>query len=194
MPLALTLLLASALPAAAASVPFRVPPATEAAPRLTRDVLGFSFEASELSTGLFDAADAPLVRLFREVGAGLLRIGSNSVDRTPWDDAGDADDYSLTKGFVARSDVNRLAGFLKLLPGWRALYSLDLAAGDGAASARQARYAAGALGRSLFAVAIGNEPDLYSRHGNRPTSYSYAGYAAEWSQDRQLIAGAAPRV
>lgn len=191
---ALALLLASAVPAAAASIPFRVPPATEAAPRLARGFVGFSFESGELNTGLFAAADAPLVRLFREVGAGLLRIGGNSVDRTPWDDGGDADGHGLTQGFVAPADVDRLAGFLEAVPGWRAIYSLDLAAGDGAAAAREARYAGTALGGSLFAVAVGNEPDLYSRNGHRPASYTYADYAAEWSQDRRLIAGAAPRV
>ena len=158
--LALSLLLASAFPAAAAPpVPFRIPTPTVAAPRLTRDFVGLSFETGELNTGLFAAADAPLLRLFGEIGAGTLRLGGNSVDRTPWDDAGDTNGRGLTRGVIAPSDVDRLAGFLRAVPGWRVLYSLDLAAGDGGAGAREARYVAGDL-PDLYALAIGNEPDL----------------------------------
>ncbi len=192
--LTLSLILASGLPAAAAAppVPFRVPPASPAAPRLTRDFVGLSFETGELNTGLFAAADAPLLRLFGEIGAGTLRLGGNSVDRTPWNDAGDTNGRGLTRGVVAPSDVDRLAGFLRAVPGWRVLYSLDLAAGDGGAGAREARYVAGDL-PDLYALAIGNEPDLYARNGLRPSTYSYAQYAAEWSLDRRLIGEAAPR-
>lgn len=192
--LALVLILASILPAAASSppVPFRVPPATGAAPRVTRDFVGLSFETGESNTGLFDAADAPLLRLFGEIGAGSLRLGGNSVDRTPWDGAGDTNGHGLTPGFVAPSDVDRLAGFLRAVPGWRVIYSLDLAAGDGGAGAREAQYVAGDL-PTLSALAIGNEPDLYARNGLRPSTYSYAQYAAEWSLDRRLIGEAAPR-
>ena len=50
--------------------------------------MGFSFERSTLPTPAFEAGSADLIALFRLLGPGQLRLGGNSVDRTPWNPSG----------------------------------------------------------------------------------------------------------
>ena len=50
-------------------------------PGLAADLVGLSFEATELGTGGFDAGTGNLTALFRGLGAGNVRIGGNSLDR-----------------------------------------------------------------------------------------------------------------
>jgi hypothetical protein len=150
--------------------------ATQAGPTVTvgqatnghvgQDFAGFSYEKDRIGAGMFDAKDTDLVRLFRLLGPNSLRIGANLVDLTPWNPTGAGG--SATE--VAPPDVQKLAGFVKAT-GWHVIYGLNLKTGTPALAADEAAVAAKALGASLTAFEIGNEPNFYRTEAAYEASY-----------------------
>jgi hypothetical protein len=70
--------------------------------------------------------------------------------------------------------VTKLAGFLQAT-GWKVLYGIDLKINTPANAASEAQFAAQALGSSLIAFEIGNEPDFYTTESAYESSFnSYA--------------------
>jgi hypothetical protein len=148
---------------------------------------GFSYEKSKLTGALFDARHTGLVALFQRLGPGLLRVGGNTVDKTPWNGTG----TGLKAGEIGPPDVDRLAGFLRAAD-WKVLYGLDLGGGTSASFASEAAYAAAALGDRLAGFEIGNEPDIYHSNGLRPATWTYADYKVEWEAAAAAVRGAVP--
>jgi hypothetical protein len=97
----------------------RIVPSERPGVEIPPDFIGLSYEKSVVSVPLFDASDTALVRLFRRLGPGVLRVGGNSVDRTSWDPEG----LGMQKGLIAPADVSRLARFLQAAD-WRIIYGL----------------------------------------------------------------------
>lgn len=65
---------------------------------------------------------------------------------------------------------------------------------DPDAAAREAAAAKAALGESLEAVEIGNEPDSYARHGLRPSPWTPEQYDQQISAYRSAIEALAPSI
>jgi len=149
---------------------------------------GFSYEKAGLAGPLFDAANAPLVTLFRRLGPSVLRVGGNSVETTPWSPSG----AGLTPGTVSPPDLTRLAGFLRAA-NWTLIYGIGLANTTPADAAAEAAAAAGACGDRLLGFEIGNEPDLYHANGLRPSTYTYADYRTEWEAAASATRAALPQ-
>ena len=156
-------------------------------PEIPPDFIGLSYEKAALDLPLFDANDTALVRLFRRLGPGVLRVGGNSVDRTLWDPEGSG----LRKGLVAPADVSRLARFLEAAD-WRIIYGLNMGTSSPQAMADEASAARAAFGNRLIAFEIGNEPDLYHANGLRAPDYTYGDFLKEWENDARVISSAAP--
>lgn len=170
-------------PASAAAAPPSVPSNTASisvsrsqAGKLPPTLAGLSYEKSTISANFFTSANASLIGCFARLGASVLRIGGNSVDKTTWAPSGPGS----TSGQVAPSDVRALAAFLQSA-GWRIIYGINLATNTPASAAAEAAYASSTLGDSLFAFEIGNECDLYSSNGLRPSTYDISDFIAEWS-------------
>jgi hypothetical protein len=134
------------------------------------DFAGFSYEKWDIGNRLFTGS-TPLVGAFQRLGPSLLRLGGNFVDLTPWKSSGAGGSGSE----IAPSDVDQLAAFLKAT-GWKALYGIGCFTNGNAAgstqntpanAASEAAYVAKALGSSLWAFEIGNEPNHYN--GNAET-------------------------
>ncbi len=156
-------------------------------PSIATGYAGFSYEKNSLITGFFAASNLPLVRLFRRLGTGLLRLGGNTVDRTGWQTSSSRQ----TGGPVTPSNVDALSTFLHAT-GWSVLYGLNMATNTPAAAANEAAYAARTLGRHLYGFEIGNEPDAYSINHLRPPSYSYAQFLIEWNAFASAVSQAVP--
>jgi hypothetical protein len=132
---------------------------------------GFSYEKDRIGAGMFDAADTSLVKLYRLLGPSVLRIGGNLVDIVNWNHAGAGG--SATE--VAAPDVTKLAAFVKAT-GWKVIYGINLKTNTAANAADEAQYAAKALGSSLLAFEIGNEPNFYNTEATYETAFeSYEG-------------------
>jgi hypothetical protein len=149
--------------------------------------VGFSYEKTQMTSGLFAGGDAALISLFKLVGPGLLRIGGNSVDRTEWYSAPSSD--GSASATITTGEVDALAAFAKA-SGWKVVYGVDMKLSNPSLAADEATYVVGALGAALYGLEIGNEPDLYSSTVLSP-SWSYSAFTAQWGQFASAILGAA---
>jgi len=132
--------------------------------KLPARYLGLSFESgSSVNTGRFNTV-GNLPRLLDNLGAGVLRFGGASVDRS----------------YVGASR-SALAGLARLVraTGWHVNYSVNLGHFNAGRVTKDARNVARALGRYLTAIACGNEPDDYAHHGLRSASYTETDYLKE---------------
>jgi hypothetical protein len=139
------------------------------------NVAGLSYEKDHLNDGFFTPTNAALIGLFKRLGTSILRIGGNSVDKTTWSATGPGG----TAGVIAPPDVDALAGFLAAT-NWTVLYGVNMAADDPTLAAAEAAYAAKSLGAHLYGFEIGNECDLYPINGDRPTTWTYDDFVAQW--------------
>jgi len=128
---------------------------------------GFSYEKNQVGADLFDVSNTNLVNLFRLLGPNVLRIGGNQVDRVNWNAAGPGG--SILE--VAPSDVTKLAGFLRAT-NWKVIYGVNLKLNTSANAANEAQFAAQALGSSLMAFEIGNEPDFYNTQAQYEANFN----------------------
>jgi hypothetical protein len=156
------------------------------------DFIGLSYESAILDPGTYFAPDnATLLALLRALGgAGVLRIGGNTSERTVWAPAGAAAPDSIV---ITPAAIDRLAATLRAL-GWKLIYGLNLARGTPEAAAAEAAYVARALGPLLLAFQIGNEPDGFGRWTRvRPPSYDIAAFLAEWMRFAAAIRARVPQ-
>jgi hypothetical protein len=130
-----------------------------------RGFVGLSFEYSAVPayTGGAGTANPVLVRLIRNLAPGqtpMLRIGGDSTDRTWWPVPGMARpgvvDYTLTHGWLHATAT--LARALKA----RLILGVNLAVDRPVLAATEARALLAGIGRrSIAALELGNEPDIY---------------------------------
>jgi hypothetical protein len=152
------------------------------------DFAGLSYEKNSMAVPRFTPDNADLIGQFRRLGPSLLRLGAASVDTTQWAPAG----AGRTRGEVAPSDIDALAGFLEQT-GWRILYGVNLATSTPAAAAAEVSYAANAFGSNLYGVEFGNECNEYPGH-YFPATWSLADFEALWEQFRAAVLQATPDV
>ena len=143
--------------------------------------LGFSVEYGNIPN--FFGRRAPLQaiarltrRLTRDNGPPVFRIGGNSEDRAVWGHIsarlrhqGDA----ITLSSVTANYLHTLVQATDS----RLILGLNLGRGSAAMAIPWIQEAQHTIGsRNIIAFEIGNEPDLYNRHGVRPHSYTLQDY------------------
>ncbi|HXR73545.1 glycosyl hydrolase family protein [Actinocrinis sp.] len=170
-------LLAATVVAAAAVVP--MPAALAASPAvvtisqtptgatLSAGSLGVSYEASDLALPAFTSGN--LASYLKTLGSSVMRIGGNTVDQTFWTSTGEtAPSWSIAT--ITPADLTALNTLAKA-SGWKVILGVNMKHYDPARAADEATHAAAALGSSLQAVEIGNEPDLYSQYKSDTAKY-----------------------
>lgn len=156
--------------------------------RLQANSLGFSTEKNTLVNGNFYVpANRDFTGICKLLGPQVLRVGGTHVDHTAWAPSGGA----VGQAAVSRADLDIFAGYLRSL-GWKVIYGLNLATATAAEAADEGRYAAEVLGDTLLAFELGNEPDLYVVHGDRPAGYGYTDFLREWRQHADALRDAVP--
>ena len=176
--LALATVLAAASPTGAAPAPavITISPTTTGT-SLTEASAGLSFEASDLALPGFTGGD--LAAYLDTISpSSVIRIGGNTVDETFWTSTGQAAP-SWAIATITPADLTALAGLARA-SGWKVILGVNLKEYNPAAAANEAQYAQAALGSSLQAIEIGNEPDLYSQYESDPSQYltDFAAYVA----------------
>lgn len=164
------------------------------------EFLGLSLETPALHLPAIQAGSPQLANLLSGLGTGVLRVSGDSVDRTQWlPTPGPAAPWAMTT--VTPEDLHHLAALMSST-GWRLLLGIDLGHPQPTAAAEEAGAARSILGPSLAGVAIGNEPELYTRLpaaplravlGNsplRPRGWGLAAYEAEIATMRGALAAA----
>jgi len=149
------------------------------------DFIGLSFEAPELARARFDIQNATFVRLLEGLGAGTLRFGGNSVEDTFWSRTSRIV-YPNSKATLIGEDLDHLFTFAKRV-NWRVILGLNLGNYDPDTFADEAEYAVTKGGDILFALEIGNEPDLFMWNGRRPRQWDYSNFRFEWEAYVQAI-------
>ena len=152
---------------------------------LTEASAGLSFEASDLALPGFTGGD--LASYLDTISpSSVMRIGGNTVDETFWTSTGEtAPSWSIAT--ITPADLTALAG-LAQASGWKVILGVNLKEYNPARAANEAQYAQAALGSSLRAIEIGNEPDLYSQYESDPSQY-LTDFAAYVSAIRQAAPG-----
>jgi Glycosyl hydrolase family 79 C-terminal beta domain len=153
--------------------------------------LGLSEEMSHICTvTLLDKKDpAHYEQLFRNLGEGILRVGGHGADlsvRSP-------DTNIQCPGYTVKySDlVNDFFAFVHRIH-WKVIWAVNFIKYDPQGAAREASLIANVAGDSLLAFAIGNEPDIFAKHGDRPATWTYSDYKSEWEANYQSIVQAVP--
>jgi hypothetical protein len=135
---------------------------------LTQSSLGLSFEASNLALPTFTSGN--LATYEKTLGTSVMRIGGNTVDRMFWTSTGEPAPSWATNGTVTPADLTALAT-LAQASGWKVILAVNLKQYDPARAADEAAHAQAALGSSLLAIEIGNEPDLYPQYSGNTAQY-----------------------
>jgi hypothetical protein len=152
----------------------------DAGRQIASDFIGLSYESAILAAGdYFTPDNASVLGLIRSLGEnGVIRIGGNTSERTVW--RAEAKPAAPDSFVITPASVDRLAAAMRVL-GWKLIYGLNLARGTPGEAAEEAAYVARAVGSSLLAFQIGNEPDGFGRWtAVRPKSYDAAAFLAEW--------------
>ena len=151
---------------------------------------GLSFEVSSLlNATYFSASNTTFVNLIKGLGQGIIRIGGNSADKTGW--TGAPRTAATASDSLTTSDIDRFFGFAAAT-GWKVMFTLNLGTGTAAAAANEAAYIYQHYNSQLLCFEIGNEPDLYSHNGLRPTTYTYTGFAQQFESYYDSIKAAVP--
>ena len=158
-----------------------------------RDFLGLSFEVASLPQIASYAGGGDLVTLLRSLGVGVLRFGGVTADEdVAWTEA--ATPRPAWASSVLEAGNLRELGSLAAESGWHILLTLGLGHFEPEAAAREAAAAKAALGESLEAIEIGNEPDSYAKHGLRSDPWTFVQYDEQVAVYRSTIEALAPGI
>jgi hypothetical protein len=157
---------------------------------LAQGYAGLSYEKSAISRRTLTTASAGVTKLFLLLNAkSVLRVGGNSCDSTIYSPNGPGD----TVNQLANSDIDLFASFVKTV-NCSVIYAIGMKGFLSTPPTQtianfvaEAVYVAKALGSSLQAFEIGNEPDLYA-------GYSYTQYVALWDSVASAVNTAVPGV
>jgi hypothetical protein len=154
------------------------------------DFSGLSFEAGSIpNPAYFNDTNTTFVNLIKELGQGVIRIGGNTVDRSPWV-AVAASGVNLSK-VITNQDIDRLFKFTGAT-GWKVMYGLNLGTGTPGYAAMEAAYVYSHYHDQLLSFEIGNEPDFYYANGLRTPGYSNADFEKEFAVYYDSIRGRIP--
>lgn len=175
----------SSSPAGAASAPPVITiSSSTTGTSLTQGSLGLSYEVSDLALPGFTSGN--LAAYLKTLGPSVIRIGGNTTDETFWTSDG-APPPSWSIATITPADLTALAG-LAQASGWKVILGVNLKHFNPASAADEARSAHSALGSSLQAIEIGNEPDLYPQYQNS-TAQFFTDFQAYVSAIEQAVPG-----
>lgn len=145
---------------------------------LPASFLGFSYEVSALTDSTFlRSGDDVLLQLYKNLGAGYIRVGGNSSDELVW--TGQARTPATGNDSLTTTDIDGFSAFARLT-GWPVLFGLNLGDYDVSRATNEALYVNAGLQGSLHAFQIGNEADLFHENGLRAATYTYGDFRQEW--------------
>lgn len=156
------------------------------------DFLGLSIEVSSICGVVQLDAQNPAYyeQLYRNLGSATLHVGGHTADLSQWKPDGTAS-CAQSGPVVTKALVQSLFAFARRIQ-WKVTWGLNLIANDPAMAAAEAQYVAEVGGADLTGFTIGNEPELYAKHGYRPTTWGTANYTNEWKQTRDAVLAVLP--
>jgi hypothetical protein len=146
-------------------------------PLKTGAALGNERGVPEYALGTPGAPNQAFFQFMRNLGPGVLRLGGNSQDNTCWDPSA-APHPDWCKGTITPA-VFKLFATAAKQSGWRLIVGLNLKQNSPqwALSEVTQGIAVAIDPEEVLGLELGNEPDLFSRGGFRPATYSVADLA-----------------
>jgi hypothetical protein len=131
-------------------------------------------EAGEYALGTSNAPNEAFFRFMRNLGPGILRLGGNSQDNTCWNLAA-APHPDWCNAPLSTADFQLFSRAAKG-SGWRLIVGMNLKQNSSAWALDEVTRAIAKeiKPQEIIGLEIGNEPDLFSRDGSRPESYTPA--------------------
>ena len=154
---------------------------------------GLSYETAILTQNpeVLNVNNKVLIQLIKNLGPGLLRIGGDTSDETFW--TGGARNDGTGPDSITTSDVDRLAAFSTAI-GWPVLFGLNFGSSSLATDIDESLYVSSSLKSNLYALQIGNEPDVYHLFGLRDANYGFSEYQKEFETYKNGIQSNLPSV
>ncbi len=159
---------------------------------IPRNFIGFNLELDELCTILVDDEEQGITyeRLYTKLDTGTLHIGGHTADLGTWDP------YSVSSctsepPVVTVELLQRFFAFAKKIR-WQVVWTLPLISNNPQDAASEAIMVAQMGSSSLTAFSIGNEPELYIQHHERPPEWSYENYHYEWEKVYNMVLASIP--
>lgn len=129
-----------------------------------------------------DRQGPTLANLFKNLGPAILRFGGSTVENTYWAPTGTST-CSYEHTVLNKTAIDNVFAFAKKA-GVRVIWPVNLEIRDPATYADEAAYAYTVGGSSLYALEIGNEPDLFG--------WSYDTFRSEWEAYANAIKARVP--
>jgi hypothetical protein len=158
--------------------------------------VGLTFEATTLGRPYLDPAQSNLPFYLAELGHGNLRFGGQTSDLNAfWQSDPSVPLPAWADSAVTPSELATV-GSLARATGWSTDLGVNLLHFDPAAAANEVQAAQSALGSSLHAVELGNEPDLYFYEAGlvAGTPTTFPAYVVNWNAYQAAIKAVDPGV
>ena len=130
--------------------------------------IGLSYGPDALGdTTQLKPTDNAMLTLLRQIGPGVLRFGGNSMDN---------------KGIIPfdSTKYKRALDFVNTI-GWKIMIGMPLGTFDTTGAKSIVKFTSGYSKNSILSYEVGNEPDLYTSNGLRPSTYAVTNYETEFN-------------
>jgi len=138
-----------------------------------------------------DSLSSTYSQLYKNLGSEMLRIGGNSGDQATWSPSGTY--CPASPDAIDEQEVNNLVTFVNKI-GWKFTWGVDLGTYDPTDMASEANYVYNEAGSTLYAIAIGNEPNNFANEGYRTSGYNGTSFTTEWQAYKTAILGINPSI
>lgn len=158
---------------------------------IASDYLGLSFEMTAIAdSNYFNPDNTVFVRLIKNLGTGIFRIGANGVDKTFW--TGKSRLATTPTDSITTTDIDRFSRFVQAIQ-WKTIFGLNLGGNfSPATAADEVSYVSNDLSGLLQSFEVGNEADFYPGNGYRGSGYTETDFDGEWKQYYNAVETALP--
>ncbi len=133
------------------------------------DFIGLSYGPDALGdTTQLKPTDNAMLTLLDQIGPGVLRFGGNSMDN---------------QGIIPFDSLKyeRALDFVNTI-GWRIMIGMPLGTFDTTGAKSIVKFSTTYSKKSIVSFEVGNEPDLYSNNGLRPSTWTFADFEKQFNQ------------
>ncbi len=128
-------------------------------------------------------------QLYKNFATGTFHVGGHTADEAIW--RPDAKPACLGHPIVTKTLVQSLFAFARRIH-WNVIWGLNFLIDNPQMVASEAAYVAAVGGSTLLGFSIGNEPELFVNHGERPAGWKYSNFLTQWEAYRNAVLAQVP--
>ena len=156
---------------------------------IPEDFTGLSFETRALvKDNSLSPDNTALQNLVKLLGTGVFRIGGNSVQNSVF--TFNKRSKKTGQDTITADDIDRAFDFANKI-GWKVIFGLNQGKYNPQMAATEAQYA-WKYKSQIHSFEIGNEPNHFTMHNTRDSSWGYPEFRTEWETYAKTIKEAVP--